>query len=101
MRTTLELPDPLFREVKARAAKQGMKLKELLASYIEAGFHGRIIPPSTSAPAGGSAPLPVAFRRDPSIPPVPARSNAELFSLLDEEDIAGYRRVAGPPPPES
>jgi predicted DNA binding CopG/RHH family protein len=38
MRTTLEIPDPLFREVKARAAQSGLKLKELLTRYIEAGL---------------------------------------------------------------
>jgi len=37
MRTTLDLPDPLFRELKIRAAHQGKKLKELIASYLEAG----------------------------------------------------------------
>lgn len=40
MRATLELPDPLFREVKARAAQSGLKLKELLTRSIEAGLKG-------------------------------------------------------------
>lgn len=40
MRTTLDLPDPLFKEVKTRAVQLGVKLKELLATYIEAGLRG-------------------------------------------------------------
>ena len=31
MRTTLDLPDTLFREVKTRAVQQGVTLKDLLA----------------------------------------------------------------------
>ena len=35
MRTTLELPDPLFARLKARAANEGVTLKQLLRSYVE------------------------------------------------------------------
>jgi hypothetical protein len=38
MRTTLDIPDELFRQVKARAALEGASLKELLARYIEQGL---------------------------------------------------------------
>jgi hypothetical protein len=38
MRTTLDLPDDLFRQVKARAALEGASLKELLTRYIEFGL---------------------------------------------------------------
>ena len=38
MRTTLDLPDDLFRQVKARAALEGASLKVLLARYIEYGL---------------------------------------------------------------
>ena len=48
MRTTLDLPDPLFREVKIRAVQQGVTLKDLLAQYIQAGTDA---PASTMAPA--------------------------------------------------
>jgi len=34
MRTTIDLPDPLFREVKATAASRGLKLKEFIASAL-------------------------------------------------------------------
>jgi len=34
MKTTLELPDELFRSVKARAAQEGISLKEYIASAL-------------------------------------------------------------------
>lgn len=38
MRTTLELPDPLFARLKARAASERVTLKQLLRSYVEQGL---------------------------------------------------------------
>lgn len=38
MRTTLDLPDPLMRKVKIKAASEGKKLKEVMAELIEAGL---------------------------------------------------------------
>lgn len=35
MKTTLELPDPLFRKAKATAAARGMSLKELFTGALE------------------------------------------------------------------
>ncbi|HEY3291028.1 MAG TPA: hypothetical protein VGK87_12930 [Anaerolineae bacterium] len=34
MKTTIEIPDALFREAKARAAMQGIKLKDLIADAL-------------------------------------------------------------------
>ena len=39
MRTTLELPDPLFARLKARAASEQLTLKQLLRSYVEMGLN--------------------------------------------------------------
>jgi predicted DNA-binding ribbon-helix-helix protein len=39
MRTTLELPDPLFARLKARASSQRVTLKQLLHSYVEQGLN--------------------------------------------------------------
>jgi hypothetical protein len=36
MRTTLEIPDPLFREAKATAARRGESLKEFVNAALEA-----------------------------------------------------------------
>ena len=35
MKTTLELPDPLFRKAKATAAERGMSLKEFFTGALE------------------------------------------------------------------
>jgi hypothetical protein len=35
MRTTIDLPDPLFRELKAVAAKRGTSLKKVLRTAVE------------------------------------------------------------------
>jgi hypothetical protein len=47
MRTTLDLPDPLFRTLKAQAALQGRSLKDLVVSYVERGLRE---PPVPAAP---------------------------------------------------
>ena len=51
MRTTLDLPDPLFRRLKARAALDGMSLKDLIARYVVAGLDGVTGAPDASATA--------------------------------------------------
>ena len=35
MRTTVDLPDPLFKQVKAEAALRGMKLREFIRRSLE------------------------------------------------------------------
>jgi hypothetical protein len=36
VKTTLEIPDPLFRKAKARAAERGQSLKDLVTEALEA-----------------------------------------------------------------
>jgi hypothetical protein len=48
VKTTLELPDDLFRAVKVRAASEGRKLKDVVAELIRRGLEGQ--------PAGGGRP---------------------------------------------
>ena len=91
MRTTLELPDPLFREVKARAAQSGLKLKELLTRYIEAGLKAPHLQNPQTRPK--RAPLPTFG--EPTGPPHRAYSNAELQEILDREDIEQLKRAWG------
>jgi hypothetical protein len=38
MKTTLELPDDLMREVKIRAAQQGKKMKDVMAETLRSGL---------------------------------------------------------------
>ncbi len=94
MRTTLDLPDPLFREVKSRAAQEGLKLKELIARYIEAGLRNPAV--SATAERGHSEPLPVAIPRKPGKVPGKALTNRELHALLEEEDLENYERALAP-----
>ncbi len=97
MRTTLDLPDPLFREVKTRAVQQGVTLKDLLAQYIQAGMNA---PASATDPATAPAmttpkahPIPIAIQRNAGAPLTPALTNAELNAILDAEDLANFYRA--------
>ncbi len=102
MRTTLDLPDEAFRQLKAQAALRGFKLKELVAQFIERGLaDGSSIQP---APMRERPPLPVAIERGPYPIPIareadgtvtPYLSNQQLYAILDEEDLAQYQRVLG------
>ena len=87
MRMTIDLPDDLFREAKARAALDGMKLKDLITRYVEQGL--RQGERSPSGPRRRRSELPVA--RAATGRTLPALTNADFHRLLDEEDIAGDR----------
>lgn len=82
MRTTIDLPDPLFREAKTRAVQSGMKFKDLVAQYIEQGLHGQLVAPDSQRREQVSLPV---FRKT-SGTAIPARSNAELFEILEEDE---------------
>ncbi|MEX1116418.1 MAG: hypothetical protein WEB53_14300 [Akkermansiaceae bacterium] len=99
MRTTLDLPDPLFKEVKTRAVQEGVKLKELLATYIEAGLRASKTQHSDTSPRTNPYPLPVAWERVPGEPLTPYRTNAELYAILEAEDLENFHRVSGYPQP--
>ena len=88
MRTTIDLPDPLFREVKTRAVQQGMKLKDLVAVYISTGLLDQSLP-SSNLPPRRHCPLPIARKADGSVSP--SLTNAQLQKILDEEDLVQYR----------
>ena len=78
MRTTLELPDPLFARLKARAVSERLSMKQLLRSYVEQGLN--------ATPAGSGS-----KRSAHTLPRVEGPlaisgqhlSNAALFDLLD------------------
>ena len=93
MRTTLELPDPLFREVTARAAQSGIELKELLTRYIETGLKAPEVQSVTPRPK--RTPLPVLFEKTPGALTTPALTNAELYAILEKEDIEQLTRAWG------
>ena len=84
MRTTLDLPDPLMRELKARAALEGVKLKDYFAKIAQAALQRSV---AVNA-ATQRSPAPV-FRRARARP-MPAMSNAQLYAALDAQDAAGH-----------
>ena len=86
MRTTLELPDAVFRKVKAKAAMEGITLKQLLADYVSKGLEDT----SASPRPRRRSKLPVVKRRGSGVIP---NLTAELQSTLqEEEDLAKLSR---------
>ena len=78
MRTTLELPDPLFARLKARAASERLTLKQLLRSYVEQGLN------ATPAGSGSKRLAHTLSRLEGALATEGGHlSNAALFELLD------------------
>ena len=80
MRTTLDLPDALLRQLKAKAALEGTTLKALLRNVVERGL--RTPEAQASAPAPSAAPLPTIRLGRALTLTYP--SNAALFDVLDD-----------------
>jgi hypothetical protein len=77
MRTTLDLPDELFRQVKAKAALEGAKLKDLLTRYVESGLRQ---PAPPARPPLKRSKLPIIKRKGKRIIP---NLTPELQAQLD------------------
>jgi hypothetical protein len=45
VRTTVDIPDPLYRELKGKAASEGRSVKELILRSVEQELRGRRIRP--------------------------------------------------------
>jgi hypothetical protein len=50
VKTTLDIPDPVFRRAKARAAEQGKKLRQFVTEALQEKLSGRAGAPETEAP---------------------------------------------------
>jgi len=87
MRTTIDLPDELIRQVKAKAALDGMKLKDLITRYVEQGLRQGTLPPVV--PRRRRSELPIA--RSATGRTLPALTNADIQRLFDEEEATGAR----------
>ncbi len=79
MRTSLELPDSLFARLKARAATEGVSMKQLLQRYVEEG----LIASATGQGNSRSAEALPTLQPAPLAIPAEHLSNAGLFSLLE------------------
>lgn len=78
MRTTLELPDSLFKHLKTRAAMEGSTLRDLVVQLVERGLQA----PATTQ--SESATLPSIRLGAPMALQAHEFSNANLSALLDE-----------------
>ena len=87
MRTTLDLPDPLLRELKSRAARNGQSLKSLLNDLIQRAMTLPSMPPAQQSG------LPVLTRLQGQAQPVKAQTNAQLSDLTLQEDLEKLRRI--------
>ena len=92
MRTTIDLPDSLLRQAKARAALEGLTLKELIASYVVQGLQQGEVQ-RAAQPRRRSAPPMIA--RAATGKPIPALSADELAELEIQEDLEKYERSTG------
>ncbi|NDD70111.1 MAG: hypothetical protein EBZ29_12310 [Synechococcaceae bacterium WB9_4xC_028] len=79
MRTTLELPDPLFARLKIEAASQRVTLKELLRQYVEQGLNQPSAPIERQRSAQYFPCLEGAFATKTA-----ELSNSSLFELLEQ-----------------
>ncbi len=79
MRTTLDLPDALLRQLKAQAALDGTTLKSLIAELVERGLMQRGAKPAIAA----RSKLPTIVPRRPLA--IKSPTNARLFEILDDE----------------
>lgn len=78
MRTTLELPDSLFKHLKTRAAMEGSTLRDLVVQLVERGLQA----PATTQ--SEPATLPSIRLGAPMALQANEFSNANLSALLDE-----------------
>ena len=88
MRTTMDLPDELYRALKARAALSGVTLRGLVLRLIESGLRA----PAREADRARRGPPPVIIA--PSGVPIPAVSRRQLRGLEEEEDERKHARSA-------
>jgi hypothetical protein len=88
MRTTIDLPDELFSQVKARAAEESIRLKELIRRYVEQGLRDGA-PPSGPAPHRRRSELPTI--RTAAGRKLPDFTNADLYAILEREEVEAAR----------
>lgn len=87
MRTTLDLPDPLLRELKSRAARNGQSLKSLLNDLIQ---RAMVLPAGPEMQQTG---LPVLKRLQGQAQSLTVQSNTQLAEHELQEDVEKLRRI--------
>ena len=84
MRTTIDLPDDLYRTLKARAALDGTTLRELIQNLVEQGLRHPERSRSPSVSRWGPPPV----ITEPRGTPIEPLSSAQLRRLEEGEDAA-------------
>ena len=83
MRTSLDIPDPLFKHLKTRAAQEGRTLRDLVIELVERGLTAReVVDPQKRFLA---RPL-VIPSQGPMAMPASHMTNADLCDMINEED---------------
>lgn len=90
MKTTLELPDELVREIKLRAVREGRKLKEAFADLLRKGLQVEVPRPgsrkSTALTKDKKTGLPLVVCRHPA-PPGREWTPDQVAELLLEQEV--------------
>ena len=89
MRTTIDLPDGLFRQLKARAALRGETLKECLLRAVRAELRSDGDDSAASLGQGRRIKLPIVESKEASYDLSPDRV-AEILEEEDREVLAGH-----------
>jgi hypothetical protein len=90
VKTTLEIPDGLFKELKAKAAMQGLKMKDVVASALRSYLTQLPMHPKRGLP---KCPFPLV--RGPGGPLLKKMNKETIAKLEEEEDLERYRRSLG------
>lgn len=88
MRTTIDLPDELYRTLKARAAISGVTLRELIQGLIERGLSEAPTRTATEERPDPPVVIPSAGRTISFTP-------EDIHRLEEEEDLERHGRPAG------
>ncbi len=91
MRTTIDLPDDLYRALKARAALSGTTMRQMLMRLIEQGLRQQ----TAQGPLSPRRREPPPVLVPPRGRPIPAVPRAQLLRIEEEEDEAENARPFG------
>lgn len=84
MKTTLDLPVDLVREMKLRAAREGRKLKDVATEVVRRGLGGGAAVPITAA---HRVTLPLIECRPPAQQPVAELTPDEMAETLLQQEV--------------
>jgi hypothetical protein len=73
VRTTVDIPDPLYRQLKSKAAGEGRSVKELILRGVESELQGK------PRRRGRYVSLPLVPSKNPGTVPL---DNAKIFELI-------------------